>query len=184
MSSWISERNNFNKSESPCFPNGSHHIFSSIQYIILKTPFEEFQNGCNDGHLGYPNRTFINSKPPCCPDVSLLVWAQSNIWLGRICRLTKIKMAVTVVILEQNDLAHLHQVSVQSDIWFQRRWHLKILKIAIMSAILDSRTEPFWIYWYYVALMPPTKFQLNPTEPGDVDKNEKANERDGQEVIP
>ena len=55
-----------------------------------------------------------------------------------------------------------HQVSAQSDLWFGRRCRLKIFKMASVAAILDIGTETILaILNLYVAIMPPTKFQLN-----------------------
>ena len=55
--------------------------------------FEEFQDGRNDGHLGYPKGTiFSNSESLSCSDASHPVLAQSDFWFG-ICRLKNYKMA-------------------------------------------------------------------------------------------
>ena len=47
--------------------------------------FEDFQDGCHGGHLGYWNGmilAILNGKSPCGPNVSHQVWAQSDLGFG------------------------------------------------------------------------------------------------------
>ena len=57
-----------------------------------------------------------------------------------------------------------NQVSAQSDLWFGRRCRLKNFKMAAVAAISDIGTERFFAFLnFYVTVMPPIKFRLNPT---------------------
>ena len=59
--------------------------------------FEEFQDSCHGGHLGYPKGTVLAMlKFLCCSNVSHQVLAQSYLRFGRRCRLKYFKMAIMV----------------------------------------------------------------------------------------
>ena len=51
----------FSNSESPCHPDASHQV-SAQSDLLLGSPemwFEECQDGCHGGYLGYWNRTIL-----------------------------------------------------------------------------------------------------------------------------
>ena len=81
------------------------------------------------------------SKSPCCPNAFHHVWAQSHLGSMSRCGLKIIKMAAVGAILRYRDYQDGHCGS-----------HTGYQNITIL-AILN----------FYVALMPPIKFQLNLT---------------------
>ena len=61
--------------------------------------FEEFQDGCHGGHLGYWNGTILAILHLCQCDASHQVLAQSNLRFGR-CSLKNFKMESKKAILD------------------------------------------------------------------------------------
>ena len=67
----------------------------NLTYGLEEMSFEEFQNGCHGGHLGYRNGTILailnlyNAPMP-----------QSNLRFGKRCRLKNSNMATMVAILD------------------------------------------------------------------------------------
>ena len=50
ISRWLSQRNNFCISESPCHPSASNHVSAQSDYVWVEMWFQEFQD---DDQLGY-----------------------------------------------------------------------------------------------------------------------------------
>ena len=55
--------------------------------------FEEFQDGCQGGHFGYRDGTILAILNVCVTVMPPIVFAQSDLWFGRRCRLKNFKMA-------------------------------------------------------------------------------------------
>ena len=62
--------------------------------------FEEFQDGCPGGYLGYRNKTILAILNLCHCDGSHQVSAQSDLGFVRRCRLKNFKTAAMVAILD------------------------------------------------------------------------------------
>ena len=57
---WILELNDFSSSEPLCCSDASHQVSAqSDSWFGRRCCFEEFQDGCCGGHLGYCNRTIL-----------------------------------------------------------------------------------------------------------------------------
>ena len=79
-----------------------------------------------------------------------------------------------------------HQVSAQSDLAFGRSCHLKSFKMAHGGHLGYQNGTTLAILNLHVATMPPTNFQLNPTDGSGIDvENVKSLRRtdDGQQAI-
>ena len=80
--SWISQRNDFNNSESLGHCEASHQVLAQSD-MVWEMPFEEFQDGCHGGQLGYQNGmilAILNLFVIAMPQVLVL----SDLWFGRI----------------------------------------------------------------------------------------------------
>ena len=134
--------------------------FGLIWLMVLEEmSFEEFQDGCCGGHLGYWNETILAILNLCVtamPPIKFWLNLTYGLWGEVVWKISKWPPWRPSWISKRNyfsnseSLCHCdassHQVSAQSDLWFGRRCHLKI-------AILNL----------HVATIPPIKFQLNPT---------------------
>ena len=57
--SWIPKRNNLSNSESLCRSDAFHQVLAQSYLWFGRRLFEEFQDGCHGGHLGYRNGTIL-----------------------------------------------------------------------------------------------------------------------------
>ena len=126
--------------------------------------FEEFQDGCHGGHLGYLNRTIL-AILYLCVTVMLPIkfWLNPTFSLGGdvVWRISRWPQWQPSWISERNNLSNSeslcrsdasHQVSAQSDLWFWRRYRLKNFKMDTVAAILDTGTEQFYQFWISMSL--------------------------------
>ena len=111
--------------------------------------FEEFQDGCHGGQLGYQNRTILATLNLCVTVMPPIKFWLNPTRFGRRCHLKNFKMAPwrPSSISERNDFSNSEslchcdasrEVLAQSDLWFGRRCHLKNFKMAPMAANLDT----------------------------------------------
>ena len=56
---WILEWNHFSNSESLCHYDAFHQVSAQSDRVWNEMLFEEFQDGCHGGHLGYWNGTIL-----------------------------------------------------------------------------------------------------------------------------
>ena len=73
--SWKLEKQFWISITPQCLPSSLRSIGLTVWEQMW---FEDFQDDCHGGHLGYQNN-FRNSKSPCCPDASHQVSALSNL---------------------------------------------------------------------------------------------------------
>ena len=103
--SWISERNHFRNSKSPCCPDAFHQV----------------------SHLGYLNGTILAILNLC-----VTVMLPIKFWLNPTFGLGDVVRRISRWPSERNNLSNSeslcrsyssHKVSAQSDLWFWRRYH-------------------------------------------------------------
>ena len=150
--------------------------------------FEEFQDGCPGGHLGYRNRTILAILYLCVIVMPPIKFQLNRTGFRRRCCLKNFKMAACAWrpswISEQNDFSNFeslchcdasHQVSAHSDLGFGRTSFEEFQDGSHGSHLGHRNGRISAILNLHVATMPPTKFQLNPTygSGGDV-KNVKS----------
>ena len=88
--SWISERNNFSNSESPCHCDASHQVLAQSDLRFgRRCRLKNFRPSWIS-----KRNNFSNSEPLCHCDFSHQVSAQSDLRFGRGCRLKNFKMAI------------------------------------------------------------------------------------------
>ena len=58
-SSWIANWNDLSNSGSLCHFDASHQVSAQSNTVFYEMSFEEFQDGCHGGHLGYWKRTIL-----------------------------------------------------------------------------------------------------------------------------
>ena len=88
----------------------------NLAYGLEEMSFEEFQNGCHGGHLGYRNGTILailNLYNAPMPPIKFLL---NLTWFGRRCRLKNFKMAPWRLswISERNDCSNSESLSYVS----------------------------------------------------------------------
>ena len=151
---WISERNHFSNSKSPCNPNAFHQV-SPPSDLPFGNRYQLKTYKIEEGAVvrRFSRRlTILAILNLYRSDISNQVLTQSDLWFGRRCRLKNFKMAAMRPswISEWNDFSNSeslchrdasHHVLAQSNLPFERRCHLKNFKIASMVAILDIGME-------------------------------------------
>ena len=81
-------------SESLCCSDSSYQVLAQSDFTVWEEmSFEEFQDGCHGGHLGYRNETILAI-------LNLYVTPKSDLWFGRRCRLNNFKMAAMAATLD------------------------------------------------------------------------------------
>ena len=155
---WISERNDFCNSESPCPLDASHQISAQSDFRFRRRcRLKRFKMATVAAILDIGTERFsqfwISMSPQCRPHSFTSIQPQSNLPFRRRCRLKIFKMAAWQPswIPERNDFSNFEspcpfdvssQNSTQSDLR-SKRCRLKIFKMAAVAAILDIKTERF-----------------------------------------
>ena len=155
---WTLEQKDFSNSESLIL-NLYVASMTPIKFwlwpIVWEISFEEFQDGCRDGHLEYLNRRIL-AILNLCVTVMLPIrfWLNPTYGLGGdvIWRISRWRPRRPSWISEQCNFSKSeslccsnasHHVLAQSHLWLGRRCHLKYFKMAAMVAILDMGAERF-----------------------------------------
>ena len=139
--SWISEWKDFSNFESLCHCDASHQVSAQSDRVWEEMSFEEFQDGCHGGHLGYRNGMLLAILNLCVTKMPPIKFQLNQTRFRR--RISRWPPWRPSWISERNNFSSFeslcycdasHQVSTQSDLGFGRRCRLSV-------AIFDIGTE-------------------------------------------